>query len=353
MRRYPVLDHLIALSDDVGIIQHAIHDIPKRATGYCTDDVSRALMVALAAMERRELREPAGQLAEKYLAFLYDGQLPDGRFHNFMGYDRRWLDIVGTQDSFGRALWSLGFGMRYAARDSWRRVCSLMFDRAFPVVATLEYAHSRAYAIIGMAHAFEARRREDALIERAIRCEAEALVRLFDDTATDDWGWFEPILTYDCARLPEALLRAGGTLGEQRFTQIGLQTLQFYENVTIEDRIFVPIGNQGWYPRGGARARFGQQPLEAAALVDAALVAADLSGEKRHETLAEVAHDWYFGRNTSGALLVTNGGCRDGIDEHGISTNMGAESTLAYLASAIALAEPRGERLRSHALTRR
>lgn len=347
MRRYPVLDHLITLTDDVGIIQHAFHDVPSRSTGYCTDDISRAFMVAIAASDRRDVRDVATRLAGIYLAFLNDAQLADGRFHNFMGYDRRWLDLVGTQDSFGRALWSLGFGMRYAPRDSWRRVCSALFDRAFPVVATLEYTRSRAYAIVGMAHAYEARRRADPLLEHAIRCEAEALAQLYAANSAPGWEWFEDTLTYDNARLPEALLRAGGILGERRLTEIGLEALRFYEEVTIEDRVFVPIGNQGWYPRGGFRSRFGQQPLEAASMVDVALVAADVTGDSRYEGLAEIAHDWYFGRNSLGALMVTNGGCRDGIDDHGISTNMGAESTLAYLASAIALAEPRGARLRA------
>lgn len=345
MRRYPVLDHLIALTDDVGVIQHAVHDIPKRFTGYCTDDVARALMVSFAASANPVLHESAIRLGERYLAFLYDAQLQDGRFHNFMGYDRRWLDIVGTQDSFGRALWSVGFGLRYAPRDSWRRVCGLIFDRAFTVVPTLEYVRSRAYAIIGMSHAF-ASRPADTELAHAIRCEAEALAQSYERNAGDRWQWFEPAMTYDNARLPEALLRAGAVLGQDRFVGIGLEALRFYESVTVEERIFVPIGNQGWYPRGGVRARFGQQPLEAAAMVDAALCAFDISRDPHFEGLAELAGDWYFGRNSRGALMVTSGGCRDGIDDHGISTNMGAESTLAYLSSAIALAEPRTERLR-------
>ena len=347
MRRYPVLDHLASLTDDVGVIQHAVEDVPDRSTGYCTDDVSRALMVAMAATEKPALREVALQLAGRYLAFLYDAQISDGRFHNFMGYDRRWLDIVGTQDSFGRALWAVGYGMRYAPRDSWKRVCRVIFERGFPVVATLEYARSRAYSIIGMSHALAAHgTANDETLSHAIRCEAEALARLFDQHADAQWVWFEPFLTYDNARLSEAMLRAGALLGEERFVRIGLATLSFYENVTVEDRMFAPIGNQGWYPRGGTRARFGQQPLEAAAMVDAALVAADISRDPHFADLAELAGDWYFGRNSFGAILVTDGGCRDGIDEHGISVNMGAESTLAYLSSAIALAEPPVERLR-------
>lgn len=346
MRRHPVLDHLVTLTDDVGVIQHAVHDVPARSTGYCTDDVSRALIVAIGASTNADLHHIALSLAERYLSFLYDAQLPDGRFHNFMGYDRRWLDIVGTQDSFGRALWAVGFGMRYAPRDSWRRVCSIVFERAFPVVATLAYMRSSAYAILGMVHGLMARGGTDSTLAHAIRCEAEALAQAFEQNADAEWRWFEPVLTYDNARLPEALLRAGAVLDEERFVRIGLDALRFYEDVTMENRTFVPIGNQGWFPRGGSRARFGQQPLEAAAMVDAALVAADISRDPHYDAVAESAGDWYLGRNSFGALMVTNGGCRDGIDEHGISTNMGAESTLAYLSSAIALAEPRAERLR-------
>jgi hypothetical protein len=344
--RYPSLDHLVTLTDNVGVIQHAIYDVPNRSTGYCTDDISRALMVAIGATYDWQSRDTAMRLTETYLAFLHDAQLRDGRFHNFMGYDRRWLDIVGTQDSIGRALWSIGYGMRFAPRDSWRRVCSLMFERALQVVSTLEAPRSRAYALIGMAHAFEARQRDDKTLEHTIRCEAEALVQAFERNSGADWRWFEDVMTYDNARLPEAILRVGALLEEERFVEIGLDALAFYESITVEDRIFVPIGNQGWFPRGGVRARYGQQPLEAAAMVSAALVAGDISRDARYEGLAELAHGWYFGRNSLGATLVDGGGCRDGIDDHGVSTNMGAESTLAYLASAISLAEPRTERLR-------
>ena len=303
-------------------------------------------MVALAASRNRKFGETALQLAARYLAFMFDAQLRDGRFHNFMGYDRRWLDIVGGQDSFGRALWAMGFGMREAPGDSWKRVCTLIFERAFAIVSTLDAPRARAYAIIGMAHAFEARGRDDATLAHTIRCEAEALAQAFERYADPTWRWFEPILTYDNARLPEAMLRSGALLEEERFIEIGLDALRFYESVTVEDRTFVPVGNQGWYPRGGERAKYGQQPLEAAAMVDAALVAADISRDPHYQALAELAHEWYFGRNSLGAILVDDGGCRDGIDDHGVSTNMGAESTLAYLSSAIALAEPRTERLR-------
>ena len=107
----PPLDHLVALTDDTGIIQHATHDVPNRSTGYCTDDVSRAFMVACRAAAHPGLRSTAIKLGRIYLSFLHDAQLPDGRFHNFMAFDRTWLDEAGSEDSLGRAVWALGFGM--------------------------------------------------------------------------------------------------------------------------------------------------------------------------------------------------------------------------------------------------
>src|SRR5581483_4294739 len=145
----------MALSDDVGIIQHAVEDVPNRSTGYCTDDVSRAFMVALAKLEIDPHDAMAERLATTYLSFLHDAQIDDGRFHNFMGYDRAWLDAVGTHDSVGRALWSLGYGLRYAARGSWRRTCKKIFDRGLRSLDWLQFSRSEAYAMIGLSHASE------------------------------------------------------------------------------------------------------------------------------------------------------------------------------------------------------
>ena len=336
----PTLQHLITLSDDVGVIQHAVEDVPNRSTGYCTDDVSRAYMVAIAKMEIDPQDPVAERLAAIYLSFLHDAQIEDGRFHNFMSYDRAWLDAVGTHDSVGRALWSLGYGMRYAPRGSWRRTSKKVFDKGLRSLDWLQYSRSQAYAIVGLAHASEASVSEgDApQYRRHLRALAENLKNRYLETRGADWQWFENEMTYDNARLPEAMLRAGLSLRDDELIAIGLRTFEFYERTTVENGVYVPVGNEGWYKRGGVKPRYCQQPLEGVAMVDVALVAHDATGDPAHRATAQIALDWYYGRNSRGIVMARNGGCLDGLNEDSVNMNMGAESTLAYLASAYALA---------------
>lgn len=340
VRSLPTLEHLISLSDDVGVIQHAVEDVPNRSTGYCTDDVSRAFMVVLAKLEVDPTDAAADRLASTYLSFLHDAQLDDGRFHNFMGFDRAWLDAVGTHDSVGRALWALGYGMRYAPRSSWRRISQKIFQKGLRSLDWLSYPRSQAYAMIGLAHACESSVAEDHLPEyrRLLRTLAESLKQKYLDVRDADWQWFENILTYDNARLPEAMIRAGLALRDDELITIGLRAFKFYERVTIEGGIFVPVGNAGWYPRGGVKPKYEQQPLEAVALVDAALAAYDATGDPAYRSTAQLGLDWYYGRNSRGIVMARNGGCLDGLNETTVNMNMGAESTLAYLATAYALA---------------
>jgi hypothetical protein len=342
----PPLDYLATLSDDTGVIQHAVEDVPNRSTGYCTDDVSRGFMVALARMNLKPKDAVADWLASIYLAFLYDAQSEDGRFHNFMSYDREWLDAIGTQDSIGRAIWSLGYGMRFSGWDSWRRVCTLMLDRSVKSLDHLTFPRSRAYAMIGLAHAIQSEAGDTETYRGALSRFAGALCDLYRATRDGEWEWFEEIMTYDNARLCEALLRSGPVLRDDDITAVGLRTLAFYEQVTVEDGVYVPIGNDGWFPRGGKRARYAQQPLEAAALIDAELAALDATGDSAHRSMAYAGMGWYYGRNSREIVMVRDdGGCRDGLEENRVNPNMGAESTLAFLAGAYAMAM-RGNRAR-------
>ena len=324
MWRPPALDHLKALSDDVGIVQHATYDIPNRHEGYCTDDVARAFIVAIAACDHERERATATSLAHTYLAFLLHAQRVDGRFANFMSFERVWLDDVGTPDSNGRAMWALGAGARFAPRESWRLVCADRLERALPNVDDLGFVRSRAYAALGIVHGFEASGRRHRGFERALRVIAADLVHRYRREATTDWAWFESDLTYDNARLPEAILRIGTVLEDRTLVDIGLRTLDFYERLCVEDGIFVPIGNAGWYPRGGPRARYAQQPLEAASLVDVALAAEAATGDRRYGRLAECGLEWFYGRNSRSIVMAARGGCYDGLEELGVNRNMGA-----------------------------
>jgi hypothetical protein len=331
----PPLDHLAGLSDDVGIIQHAYESVPNRSTGYCTDDVARALMVVLARMRLSPKDARADRLATVYLSYLADAQLLDGRFHNFMSYGRQWLDAVGTRDSNGRAIWSLGYAMRYAA-DARRRVAKRLFEKALGSLEWLEYPLSEAYAAIGLAHAHAAT--PHPAYAAALRHLATRSLERLAANSDAAWTWFGEAMTYDVARMPEALLCAGQAVGQQSFVEGGMLALDFYESVVFERGIFVPIGNAGWYVRGGPRARYDQQPLEAAAMVDAELAALDVTGDSSRRKAAQTAMAWYEGRNSEGIVMAHDGGCYDGLGAGTVNRNMGAESTLAALSAAYAFA---------------
>ncbi len=320
------------LSDDVGVIQHAVETLPNRKFGYCTDDVSRAFMVALAHARLAPTQDVNKRLAANYLAFLAHAQRDDGRFHNFMDYDRTWSDDVGTQDSCGRAIWAIGYGVEHSPVEAWGRVCLLMLERALPSLDWLEYPRSQAYAVLGLVHAQRAHPQPG--YATALTELARKLAQRYASAAQKKWQWFEATMTYDNARLPEALMRAGQILGRERLAKVGLSTLRFYETVTIEDGVFVPIGNDGWYERGHARARYAQQPLEAAAMLDAELAAFDLTADAAHASNAQAALDWYYGKNSRGVRMAHGGACYDGLQEHAVNPNCGAESTLAFLAAA-------------------
>jgi len=337
----PPLDHVVVLSDDVGIIQHAVENVPDRATGYCTDDVARAFIVML---QRLELADDATaqRLAGIYLAFLQSAQLADGRFHNFMSYERHWLDEVGTHDSVGRALWALGYGVLHAPGEAWRTVCRRLLDEGLRALEWLEHPRAQAYAALGLAraHGYEPKYAAE------LRYLAGALHARFLACRDAQWVWFEECMTYDNARLPEALLRCGVALAEPTYVEGGLEALAFYERVTFQNGLFVPIGNDGWYRRGAGRAVYGQQPLEAVSMIDVELAAYQATEDPRHRARAGLALAWYYGKNTREVTMAAGGGCYDGLHADSVNRNMGAESTLALLAGAYALARRRPRSLR-------
>ncbi|HVA36907.1 MAG TPA: hypothetical protein VNJ51_04775 [Candidatus Dormibacteraeota bacterium] len=333
----PRLDHLLNLTDDCGVIQHATYDVPHLETGYCVDDVARAFIVGV--------RLGVAKIAVRSLSFLQHAQLGDGRFHNFMAYDRRWLDEVGSEDAFGRAVWALGWGRAAAPEPGWRSLSGTLFERALPNVESLMHLRAKAYAGLGLAKALSAEP-GDGHARRALAAVVGSLVEARKRAGDDEWRWFEPMMTYANARLPEALLRGGAALGDQAAVAVGRETLAFLEEVTIREGMFVPIGNRGWYRRGGERALYAQQPIEAAAMVEAELAAYELTKDERHLRAAGIAFDWFFGHNAHGAVMVRGGGCRDGLEPECVSANMGAESTLEYLMAATSMSVdvPRTER---------
>ncbi len=338
------LDHLAAITDDTGVFQHVAYGIPARAHGYCTDDAGRALVVALSYHARRA-DALSLRLARTYLSFLQHAQRPDGRFRNFMGFDRAFLDEEGSQDTLGRALWGLGAAVAWGPTPAMRVLARQMFERAMH--AELHHPRALAYALCGTALFLE-RYAGSAEVRLRLRALADRLAEHYDASCEGGWHWFQDTLTYANAKLPEALLLAYRATGEAALKRRGLEALSFLAEKTYHDEQFDFIGNRGWYRRGERRAVFGQQPIEAGYMAEACTLAHEVTGEARYWTLAQAAVEWFFGRNRLGARLYDpeTGACTDGFDEGGPNLNQGAESVIACLLGLLAVTQERPEEKR-------
>ncbi len=329
------LDHLRHLTDETGILQHAVFTVPDYDQGYTTDDNARAL-VATVLLEESGLgaRVDAPGLSSRYLAFLWHAFNPDnGRFRNFMPYDRRWTEERGSDDSHGRAVWALGVVLGRSNDESLRGMAGRLFSQALPVALELESPRAWASSLIGI-HEYLERYQGDRAVQSAREELSGRLLDLYRRNSTDEWPWYEDRLTYANARLPQALLLCGRRMDCREMTDVGLRSLKWLCEVQrAQSGHFVPIGSNGWYLRGGEKTRFDQQPLEAAATVSACLEALMLTDDKRWYLEASRAFEWFLGRNDLGLSLYdpTTGGCRDGLHPDRVNQNQGAESTLAFL----------------------
>lgn len=340
------LDHLKRLTDDTGIIQHGTGAIPNRKTGYTTDDNARALLVAVQAAR---MGDASGErLAETYLAFLVYAQGPDGWFHNFFSYDRRPLPEIPSDDCQGRVWWALAEAARYWGGHRHSVVASRLLGEGLTAASRLDSPRGWAGAVLACAAWLDGpgAHREaaaplgvDEKAEKALNEAAEKLAAHFQQESTRDWYWCEEVMTYDNAMLPFALLRAARHTGCPRLRETGTKALGFLNGVTFRHGYFTPIGNRGWYPRGGTPALYDQQALEATATVYACLEAYKLTGETEWKRQADLALLWFLGENSLGIPLYdpSTGGCFDGLGPDGVNTNQGAESTLAWLMAVQAL----------------
>ena len=333
----PCFDHLRALTDDVGVFQHARHAVPTREHGYCTDDIGRALAAAVEGAARND-NPVAAALVPGYLSFLLDAQLPTGHFANLFTYDRRFLDGSASEDTLGQALWGLGVTVSLGPDEGSRALAADLFARALPPAADLHATKAVAYAMTGLLGylerypgALEARRLLGLLADRQ-------LARL-DDTGRPGWVWFDDALTYANAAVPGALLRAGQAFEEKRWLDAGITTLDFLLAQTFHDGRFDFVGNEGWQPRDGERTTYGQQPIEAGLTARACVAAHEITGDAAYLNYARAAVAWLLGRNRLGVPLydVATGRCADGLDRHGASGNAGAESTICALLGLLAL----------------
>lgn len=340
------LDHMVRMTDGAGILQHAKYSIPDREHGYCVDDNARALIVAVRSHNLHKHDSFLVDLITVYLSFLdHAFNNRNDRFRNFMSYDRNWLEEAGSEDSYGRALWGLGFAAAFGRNEGQTGLAADLFRQSLKAAEDFMSPRAAAFTIIGI-HAFLSGNRTDEQAERICRKLSERLVAWFKNSASDDWPWFEDTLTYDSARLSQALLLSGRLLDDPEMLQIGLRSLAWLQKIQINETRthFVAIGNHGWYKKGGDKARFDQQPIEAAAMVDACIEAYECTHDEKWINDAYSCLNWYLGENDLHEPLYdhSTGGCRDGLGADGLNQNQGAESTLCCLAAILALYEYRG-----------
>ncbi|MCU1673537.1 MAG: glycosyl transferase, group 1 [Frankiales bacterium] len=333
----PTFAFLQAMTDDVGVFQHAQHGVPSRAHGYCTDDVSRALLAAVDGVAVLDDPVAAG-LVPRYLSFLLHAQRPDGSFDNLMGYDRRFVPGTAGEDTLGQALWGLGTTTARGLEDRWRLLATELFEKALPHAARLQATKAVSYAVLGL-HAYLERYPGALAARRTLAVLCDRLLERLADSRRDGWHWIDDALTYANAVVPEALLRAGAALERPDVSRSGLQLLDALLLATWTPAGFQFPGNEGWVTRDGAHASYGQQPIEAGLTARACVLAHEVSGDATYLDQARAAVGWLLGRNRLGLALYdpATGACADGLDRHGVSTNTGAESAVVALLGLLAL----------------
>lgn len=329
------MQHLCTLTDETAMLQHAVFSLPRYEDGYCMDDNARALLLTILVEEAgTDSPRTTRALSGRYLAFMSHGFDSDaGRFRNFMAYTREWLEPCGSEDSHGRALWALG-AVVGRTRDAGRKgLAGELFRKALLAAQSFGSPRAWAFSLLGIGEYLRARGGE-RVIENAQKVLAERLLARFQAGHDAQWPWCEELVTYENARLPQALIVSGQLLDQPEMLAAGLRSLEWLTAVQrSEDGYFAPIGSNGFYQRNAERALFDQQPVEACATVSACLDAWRVTGDPKWSSEMRLAFNWFLGENHLQVSLYdpTTGGCRDGLHADRPNENQGAESTLSFL----------------------
>ncbi|MBC6109471.1 glycosyltransferase family 4 protein [Pedobacter fastidiosus] len=331
------LNHISLLTDDTGIIQHARFGIPNLKEGYCIDDNARALIMALMAYDQ-DKNPKAVKLMPIYLSFIQYMQTDDGNFRNFLSFNRNYLDEVGSEDSFGRTIWSLGYLISSAPNNSYREFGREIFSHSIPHFKNLKYLRGMANTIIGLSYYLCAHPGDEILVKE-INQLANSLKDSYKKNKDGDWHWFEDILTYDNAILPLALLHHFEATGNQESYKIAMESVEFLNTFSFENGYLNPVGNAGWMKKHGKNPIYDQQAIETMAMVLLYSKVFEITKDDKFLNQMQMSYEWFLGKNSLHIPLYDfeTHGCADGLQFNSVNRNQGAESTLAYFISHLAV----------------
>ncbi|MFH1224265.1 MAG: glycosyltransferase family 4 protein [Candidatus Diapherotrites archaeon] len=326
--------HFSNMTDDFGMIQFADYTTPDIGSGYTLDDNARALMVAAKGYERFGTRRML-RFADTFINFIEKCGTPDGGFHNVLSGRREFMDEKGSEDSFGRAVWALGHAYGSGLPDEHRLRAKKILDDTLKHGIEIKSPRAQAHTLMGLAVAKAVPEKAPELMGGLI----DSLVSRYESESDESWKWFEPYLTYNNSRIPEALFECHEYDRGGRAKEVAVESLSFLTDTVFINGKLVPIGQEKWYERGGERSLYDQQPLEASGMTAAYLAAFKKTGDKKYLKSARESFDWFLGKNSANMEVYdrASGGCFDGITRQGVNANEGAESTTAYLLARLSI----------------
>jgi glycosyltransferase involved in cell wall biosynthesis len=344
------LAHIKRLTDDTGIIQHAKFGIPNLKEGYCLDDNARALLMV--CMSYKQKKDPlALEYMPIYLSYIHYMQNKNGTFRNFLSFNRNFLDEVGSEDSFGRTIWALGYLLGNAPNDAYYQTGKLVFFDAAPNFEKIKSIRGIANTIIGICYYLKTNDSDD-IMKLSLKKLADKLAANYNQNQSENWKWFESLLAYDNGILPLALLHASQVLEDDKVSEVAFATMNFLTRHTLKDGYLSIIGNKDWYVKDKERSMFAQQPLDALAMVLMYHQAFALTGDRDFLQKLFTSFMWFLGENDMRMSLYDfeTKGCCDGFENYGVNRNQGAESSLAYLISHLTVLQAYEESFQSEAI---
>ena len=329
------LAHVNKMTTDFGIIQFSKFNQPDSDSGYTLDDNARALIAICMHYEITGDENDIRYLGI-YLDFIKHCQQPEGYFLNYTDYDKLFTDQNNDSnlaDANGRAIWALGYLVSQSAilPAELTATADAIMQQALLRVQTTHSTRAMAFAIKGLYYYNSvAKSVENVLLIKTL---ANRLVQMYKHESEENWQWFESYLTYANSIVPEALLCAWLETGDQIYKDIAKSSFDFLLSHTFNGEGIKVISNKNWLNKGQEKEHYGEQPIDVAYTILALNRFYDVFKDEDYLHKMQSAFNWFLGLNHLHQIIYNpcTGGCYDGLEEHHVNLNQGAESTLSYL----------------------